>query len=157
MKIDCLDNFGKKHTFDESEYVFRKSLYGMYIKDNSVVMVQDATSKKWEFPGGGIEEGETELAGFKREFKEETGMELVGETQLLVCNNSYFYHVLAGVPWKSERCFYRVKEIKGNIITQGNGYDVMACRFVPFDQIHVFPMDQEIREVFHQFVLNSLK
>ena len=45
----------------------------------------DGVKGKWEFPGGGIEEGQTALESALREFKEETGLDLPEDARVDGC------------------------------------------------------------------------
>lgn len=58
----------------------KKTIVGVCIKkDGKILMVQEAKKevyKKWNFPMGHLEEGETIFEGAKREVKEETGYDV---------------------------------------------------------------------------------
>lgn len=53
---------------------------GIILKNefNEFLLVHPTNQKFWDFPKGGIEEGETPLIAARRELKEETGLELSG-------------------------------------------------------------------------------
>lgn len=75
-------------------FIFRPRTYGvkgLLINNGDILMVQTSYSKKFSLPGGGIKKGETAEEAVKREFMEETGVEvlkchLVGEYEN---NNEY--------------------------------------------------------------------
>lgn len=71
----------------------KKVIAGVIQKDNKFLIAQrgkkDALYGKWEFPGGKMEEGETEQETLTRELHEEFGIQVeVGE---YICS-SFFIH-----------------------------------------------------------------
>jgi len=86
-KIICKDVHGKEYEIAVGQLSFRPSVYGVIIQDGKAFL-----SKQWgdgyDFPGGGIELGETIEEALKREVKEETGLEVkVGE--IIAVENSF--------------------------------------------------------------------
>lgn len=66
---------------------------GVIQKGNKVLIgqrcVQDQYFKKWEFPGGKIEKGESASSALKRELSEELGIEVVNASPLIRIDHDY--------------------------------------------------------------------
>jgi putative (di)nucleoside polyphosphate hydrolase len=52
---------------------YRQGVYALLLKDNCVMMVQKKSNSLWDFPRGGIDEGESIEQAIKRELLEELG------------------------------------------------------------------------------------
>ncbi len=71
-KVICHNRKGEEFSVDINKFCFRPSVYGLLIKDGRVLL-----SRQWDgydFPGGGIDLGETLEGAVVREFWEETGL-----------------------------------------------------------------------------------
>lgn len=78
--MDILFSMDKKD-YDESWPVFKRpSVRGVIIKNGQLLLVKSEKYKYYKFPGGGIEEGETETEALIREIKEETGYSVVPDS-----------------------------------------------------------------------------
>ena len=70
-------------------------LAAVIVKDNKILCVQRGTHKypylanKWEFPGGKMEEGETEEQTIVREIREELHMDIHPKEKLLTVEHTY--------------------------------------------------------------------
>ncbi len=113
-KVTCTDRHGKTYTVPVNELTFRPSVYAVIIKDDRVFL-----SKQWDgydFPGGGIELGETIEEALIREVKEETGMDVrVGD--LVTCETSFFKLHSTGQYIHSLLLYYLCKIVGGEIST----------------------------------------
>ncbi|OGH59800.1 MAG: hypothetical protein A2725_02165 [Candidatus Magasanikbacteria bacterium RIFCSPHIGHO2_01_FULL_33_34] len=56
----------------------RKIVRAITVKDNKLLVLKRIKSQEiyWVFPGGGVEEGESDIEALEREMKEETGYEV---------------------------------------------------------------------------------
>ena len=93
-------------------------------KDDKILLVQVRNREKYYFPGGKIDEGETQLQALKRELKEELKLEL-SDKEL-----SYIGTVV-GKAYPQE-----------NMLTELNGY--RATVSINWDKIHT---DNEITDI----------
>jgi 8-oxo-dGTP pyrophosphatase MutT (NUDIX family) len=144
-KITCTDILGNSHTFEENEFIDRKSVYGVYVENGCILLVKDSISGYWEFPGGGLKNEKNIFLGLKREFFEETGLHVKKHGIQLTCFTEFFYDLRTHTPWKAERCFYLVTEVYGKLRSQGNGDDTAEARMVPLKEIHSYKMKANIK------------
>lgn len=152
--ITCFDNFGNEHQFSKEEFVTRTAVYGVYLKDDSVLMVKDSKSKFWELPGGGVGRKESEQKALKREFIEETGLHIDGEPCFLISFIEYFFDSSSKQPWKTTRKFYQIENATGSLIDK-NQDDVEAVQFIPLDKVGQFNIKDKIKAVIKSFRLSK--
>lgn len=99
---------GDKKLISEEKIIPRHSAYGLIVENNQILLIGLKTSDKLWFPGGAVEEGETNEETVKREVKEETGVDVeVGE--ILTEVESYFYYDPLDVAWQQFSHFYLCK------------------------------------------------
>ncbi len=138
-KVTILDCKGNKHLVLQSDLIVRTAIYGVYKKEDSLLMVKDSQSLNWEFPGGGVEKDESEVASLKREFFEETGLTLlenvIKPSTLLCSKEELFFDLTSMKAWQTKRKFYLVSDVSGTLLQNGNGDDVSKVDFVKSDQI----------------------
>jgi len=109
---------------------FRVALYGVLI-ENGRVLLTDTTVPSGvitNFPGGGLELGESPLEAIAREFREETSIEVsIGEllfcSQVFQQNPEYPHEQLMHI-------YYRVFRAAGEVVTTGNDDDVIGVHWV---------------------------
>jgi len=90
-------------------------VYGVYLDAKGrVLLIQDASSGLWGFPGGRIEERETRRVALGREFLEETGTKIQGSVTYITQQNDAL----------KQRYFYKIQTVEGQLSRQGNGVDV---------------------------------
>jgi 8-oxo-dGTP diphosphatase len=145
-KVICNDIFGKSYEIEESEFIFNERVYGIFIKGGKILLVQDL-SGAWEVPGGGVDHGETRLEALKREFKEETGLEVISKNPVLKYEHiGYYYALEVKQPWKSKRHFYLVEVKGGKLLENGNGLDSMAAGYFELNDLKNLKMKPHIKQ-----------
>lgn len=91
---------------DEKNYdqcthtVVRNSARSIIIKDGKVAMIRSLEHDVYEFPGGGIEKGETPVEAMIRETMEETGLSVIPES---VKEFGYVHRIQKSVKDPTER------------------------------------------------------
>lgn len=115
-KITCRDIDKNEFEIEADKLIFRPSVYGVLIESNKILL-----SRQWDgydMPGGGIEIHETIEEGLKREFIEETGIE-VELLQPFHCETSFFNPSHSAKHkheyWNSLLIYYLVKKVGGEI------------------------------------------
>ncbi len=95
---------------------FRPSVYGVLIENNKILL-----SRQWDgydFPGGGIDIDETIEQALKREFIEETGIE-IEPIMPIQCESDFFNPDYAkkyqGQYWNCVMIYYLVKKVGGKL------------------------------------------
>jgi len=115
-KIVCHDIHGEEIAVEVEKLQFRPSVYGVLIENGKILL-----SKQWDgydFPGGGVNVDETLEEALKREFIEETGLEVeVGK--VLSCGTSFFNPKYSqknsGQYWNCPLIYFLVKRIGGEL------------------------------------------
>lgn len=114
-KIICEDIEGKKYEVSINQLAFRPSVYGIIIQDDKILL-----SRQWDgydFPGGGINLGETVDDALKREVKEETGFD-ANPDKIITCETSFFKLPFTEKYVHSIHLYYLCKITGGELSTE---------------------------------------
>jgi len=140
-KVMCSDIYGNERIVDSQKLSFRPSVYGVLIENNKILL-----SKQWDgydFPGGGIEIYETIEEALKREFLEETGIE-IEMIKPIACETSFFHPAHSkkynNQYWNCPLMYFSVKKIGGNILNYQLSNEELNYadkpEWISLDQIH---------------------
>lgn len=133
--VICRDIHGIEHEVKRSDLRFRPSVYGIVIRDGKVLLTPQWDG--YDFPGGGMELGETIDAALAREVKEETGLDV--EMGDLVHIEDCFYHSAAEEPWHSLLIYFTCKNARGELSTDGFMEDekeyMKLAEWIPLDAV----------------------
>ncbi len=121
---------------DEAEVLPRESAYGIHVEGDKVLLVRPTWSRKWDLPGGRIEEGETPFQSMTREFLEETGyMVNISDSIPLGKKQEWFYNDLEDSFHDSTMHFFLVKSVaKQGEITSTD--EIETLEWVSRDQLN---------------------
>ncbi|MCL2371668.1 NUDIX domain-containing protein [Candidatus Saccharibacteria bacterium] len=119
-KITTVDVFGERHIADLKKLKLNVHVYGIAVQDGKILIVPQYDG--YDFPGGTLELGETHIDTLKREFKEETGLD-IKPLKLLGVYSSFFHYLGLNrerdFDSQSLLIFYSVKVTGGKISTDG--------------------------------------
>lgn len=113
----------------------RPSAYGIVFDEvGRVLLVSDPFfGFKWSVPGGALEPGETLGQALKREFIEETGLEV--EVGPVVENVDEFSIMPTGTPIHGILHFYLAHVTGGSLLPTGNGFDTSIVAYLNVDSL----------------------
>ena len=120
----------------------RVAVYGIYESpDHQVLLVRAApyltVAGQWFLPGGGLEHGEDPVAGLRREFAEETGLDVrVGDLLGIL---SDVYTLPNGVELHTIRIIYAIRSHTGTLRHEVGGSSDTA-QWVPLEEARSLPL-----------------
>ncbi|MDF2460707.1 MAG: hydrolase [Candidatus Saccharibacteria bacterium] len=144
--IVATDNQGNKHEFPREQYRDRRSGYGIHITEGKVLLALDKNSKKWELPGGKADTGESREDAMRREFTDETGLDVEGEVKPVTTIREYYYDTRLPFPYRHERSFFLITATGGRLHNEGNSYDIEQCEYIPLDQLDKMPITDTVKQ-----------
>ncbi len=114
-QVICHDVNGKEYAVPSDKLSFRPSAYGLLIEDNKILM-----SGQWDgydFPGGGVELGESLEEAVTREFWEETGLRIRPLYAFQALTSFYKPMPFDGAQkhWNCQMIYFLVERIGGEL------------------------------------------
>ncbi len=128
---------------------FRVGAYGVLIEEGKVLVTHTRTRSGliWNLPGGALEVGEGALDALKREFIEETGLQVEASG---LAHASERFHQSKDYPENQlVKLYWFVKRTGGELSSGGNGDDIAECRFVPAAEIFELGLTSADSEMAH--------
>jgi 8-oxo-dGTP pyrophosphatase MutT (NUDIX family) len=126
---------------------FRPAIYGVLRRESDVLLVRAPQTSDGiiAFPGGGIELGEAPLDALRREFSEETGLEI--EPLRLLWATTGFHRSRLYPQLQVLGIYWEVRTVGGVLRPEGNDDDVDEAFFWPLRDLPVGRMMSVDREV----------
>ena len=139
---------GKKD--ETKKYDFRETCFGIYIKNNELLVTIDPKRNQYTFIGGGIEPNESHEETLKREFIEEVGIKIdkIKEFITIDC----FWLASGDFPMESLAHFYKIETLEyiDNIETEGE------YKFININDLDLpLPYQEKALEIIKETNLSS--
>ena len=115
--ITCRGLFGESIEISPDQLRFRPSIYGLMLKQGEILLCPQWDG--WDYPGGGVDLGETLEEALLREIKEETGI-VASMGKLLHVSDNFFQPTFAkNQHWHSIKLYYACAYVSGDITAEG--------------------------------------
>lgn len=148
--VTAHDFFDKKQKRPLYKFRFRVSAYGILTAGNKILLQRHPLLKKFGVPGGGIGMGERIAQGLCREYEEETGLRIkIGE--ILGVDEDYF--TSGGEDVHGIFIYYKVFQVGGKILKDGNGSDTAELKFIDIKDLS----QGNVQKVFWVFLKEYIK
>ncbi|TPR23154.1 NUDIX domain-containing protein [Apilactobacillus timberlakei] len=106
---------------------------GILVNNKNEILLQKRSDfNEWGLPGGAIEFGESSIETCKREFKEETGLD-VNIIGLLGVSSKFIQHYPNGDVAQSVLINYLIKKNSGNLIR--SNHETLSLKYFEFNNL----------------------
>jgi len=135
----------------------RIAVYGIYIKDNKILLVKPTWNDKWDLPGGGIDKGQTKIQGLKKEFVVETGMEILDfdEKSFLEIETKFYADDL-DIYFDSISYFYKINELSKSNSNLMDHEEISEVKYFTLDEIKQIRITDKHMKAINYFFENVL-
>lgn len=158
--IKCKNNFGKIVDLPKEKFQPRPSVYAILRNGNFILTCRNKSNGKLWFPGGGVDEGESNEQALLRECLEETGITNIDILKFLGDFRNYFYYEPEDLAMDAHLYFYECttteEKVKANEeVDDDESFDF---KWVPIDQIaqdDLADLNENIYNILKSLVKNS--
>jgi len=114
----------------------RKSSYGIYIRNNEILLVKPVWTNYLEIPRGGVENDENLIQALKREFLEETGflIKKLDENPIHKTTTKFYADDL-DIFYSSELNFFIIKELENQNQKLVDKTEIREIKFVKISEL----------------------
>lgn len=126
------------------DYIFNIRVTGILVENNELLIVKQklSDSRSWSLPGGRLERGETLEQGLKREFKEETGLDIEIIRFLYICDVGSSSNTILHIS-------FLVRRTGGEITLPTNEFDenpIHDVRFAAIEKLTEYGFSEQFAE-----------
>lgn len=124
---------------------FSCRIYGVLRRGSEVLLTRSRFIDRQfvNFPGGGVDLGEAPVEALRREYREETGLEIKPMRVLYASEGA---HLSTQAPMQIVSIYWLIESLGGKLKEGGNGDDVLSLFWAPVARIptgEMFPSDLE--------------
>lgn len=93
--------------------------------------------------------GEDLMSALHREVLEESGLKITSQPEKVCQFTEYFYDIDSNTGWESNRIFYKVSGVEGDVVLHGNGDDIVKAKYSqnPLEDESISPVSREVLTV----------
>lgn len=122
---------------DDKKEKKRISVYGIYILADEILLVRPTWIDRWEFPGGGLDEGESLIDALHREYREETGFKILEfEDEKLFSIKTKFYADDLDEYFDSEMNYFKINNIGNQDESLIFRDEIAEVKYVRIDELN---------------------
>lgn len=122
-------------------------------EDKRILLVKESVDGRWSLPGGWADIGETPKEVVIKEFKEETGLDVIPKALLAVFDKRLHPH--PPQPFYVYKMVFYCETISAEL---NKGFDVLDVQYFPIDNLPALSEDRILKsqmELLYKKVLNS--
>lgn len=112
--ISCRDIQNRRHRVNVTELIFRPAVYALIFRGKKILLSRQGDG--FDFPGGGVERGESLQRALRREVREETGLQ-VTPGRIIEVTQDFFISIESRRKLHSILIYYLYHNPRGKVST----------------------------------------